>query len=512
VNYDFMFRTQGAKVAKYRKESKPTLTATIATLTASIVAGMLTAVLPAQATTPSESVTLYLSAPFVQGSHVIGDDVRRENFNAPLPLGNCAAETAISVGTVTGCRIDTPAGHGGATADADNANPVLGGAGSNFITTVGSTPITINLTTPVKYVGFWWSAGSIGNTVEFYKDGSATPFQTVTSDTITTLLGTNTVPQNLTNVNGDTNSSSNYFGHPKDRSLTTSQPFTYLNLFLSGVTANKIVFTGSGFEFDNLVTSTGDWGPTGDMVFVSSNNSSNPSLSPQTLSWSPANTSVELDASPLTPSTSAAVTSPGSGGGAITYSVVNAGTTGCSVDPTTGVITRPATGTCVVRASAAAVPGYFSTYVDVSFTISSPAAPPTPPQSSGTWSETKPGVPAPVEKVDPCIAVAGTDTVTRKVKSFSGFAINSAKLTRAMKKQIRTWLNKHPGELCVSITGFTMGPRVLATDPKLARDRARSIRSYIKSLRSDASFTPITSRTQKRVGDEVRRAKVTLRY
>jgi hypothetical protein len=81
-----------------------------------------------------------------------------------------------------------------------------------------------------------------------------------------------------------------------------------------------------------------------------------------------------------------------------------------------------------------------------------------------------------------------------------------------MKKQIRTWLNRHPERVCVSVAGFTMGPRVLPTDPKLAKDRARSVRAYIKSIRPEASFTPITSRTQRLVGDDVRRAKVTLRF
>jgi hypothetical protein len=81
-----------------------------------------------------------------------------------------------------------------------------------------------------------------------------------------------------------------------------------------------------------------------------------------------------------------------------------------------------------------------------------------------------------------------------------------------MKRKIRTWLNKHPEEVCVSIAGFTMGPRVLPTDPKLAKDRARSVRAYITSIRPEASFRPITSRTQRLVGDDVRRAKVTLRF
>jgi hypothetical protein len=115
-------------------------------------------------------------------------------------------------------------------------------------------------------------------------------------------------------------------------------------------------------------------------------------------------------------------------------------------------------------------------------------------------------------KLNPCQAVSGVENVTRKAKSFSGFAINSAVLTKAMKKEIRSFLRKHPKEVCVSVAGFTMGPRVLSTDSKLAKDRARVVRAYIKSLRPDAAFTKIKWSTEKRVGDNVRRAKVTLRF
>jgi outer membrane protein OmpA-like peptidoglycan-associated protein len=114
--------------------------------------------------------------------------------------------------------------------------------------------------------------------------------------------------------------------------------------------------------------------------------------------------------------------------------------------------------------------------------------------------------------VDPCKAISDLENVSKKSKSFSGFAANRAVLTKAMKKQIRTWLRKHPKEVCVSVTGFTMGPRVLPTDPKLARDRARAVRSYIKSIRPDASFTKIKFRTEKRFGEKFRGAKVTLRF
>ena len=133
------------------------------------------------------------------------------------------------------------------------------------------------------------------------------------------------------------------------------------------------------------------------------------------------------------------------------------------------------------------------------------------PVSEPTASSPTP-TPTPTPKADPCTSVSASATVTRKAKNFPGFVINSARVTPQMKKQIRTWLNKHPEQVCVSVAGFTMGPRVLPTDPKLAKDRARSVRAYITSIRPEASFTPMTSRTQRVVGDDVRRAKVTLRF
>jgi outer membrane protein OmpA-like peptidoglycan-associated protein len=148
---------------------------------------------------------------------------------------------------------------------------------------------------------------------------------------------------------------------------------------------------------------------------------------------------------------------------------------------------------------------YLKSTRDVTFTISA-AAPPSNNSSGGSSI----AQPVPVE---PCnLQASAVGQTTTKTKTFSGFAINSAVLTPAMKKQIRTWLKKHPEEVCVSVAGFTMGPRVLSTDPKLAKDRARAVRAYIASIRPEASFTPVTSRTQRLVGDDVRRAKVTLSF
>ena len=91
-------------------------------------------------------------------------------------------------------------------------------------------------------------------------------------------------------------------------------------------------------------------------------------LSAQTVTWSP-NTSLSVGSSPRTPSSLAST----SGNGAITYSVVSAGATGCSVASVTGVITYSAAGNCTIRATASVTSTYLVGTTDVTFVISAPA-------------------------------------------------------------------------------------------------------------------------------------------
>ncbi len=96
----------------------------------------------------------------------------------------------------------------------------------------------------------------------------------------------------------------------------------------------------------------------------------------QTISWSPT-TALNVSQSPYQPSSATS-----SGNGAITYSVSAPNTSGCAVDPTTGVLTYASTGSCTVIASAAGTSTYGSASVTVTFTIS------TAPQTI-TWNPTQ---------------------------------------------------------------------------------------------------------------------------
>ena len=342
----------------------------------SLLAASLAYIAPSNAS--SQGISLYLSAPYVQGSHVT-QNVLREDFNDP----SSSCTTARGVGDVTlssphACSIGNTNLYGGATVGPENSTPTLGGTGTRFLTNSSNTSfVTFTTATPVKYVGIWWSAGSIGNVIDFY-DGD-TLIQSVTTDAIINLIPKSggTVAQ----VGGGTHPNNNYYGNPRS-SENPAQPYTYLNLFLSGgLSANRIVISGSGFELDNLVTSTVEQTTTDSMVFVASS---------QTIAWSPTNTTRAVGSSPLTPNSTATVTRPASGGGAITYSVVSQGGTGCTVNSSTGVISYSAAGTCVVRATAAAVnssPRYFASTRDISFSIvAAPGTPGTPTVEVGDGS------------------------------------------------------------------------------------------------------------------------------
>ena len=460
----------------------------------------------ARANGSSDKVGLYLSAPMIMGSGVT-EAVLRANFDT-LTTGTCPA-SLVGIGTLTlsaadACSVNVAGTWGGASTD--TAVRTFGGTGTNFMavpfySSGSERSITFNLASAAKYVGFWWSGGNSGNVVRFFDSDDNLVAEFASSEVEAKLSGSGTV----TDLVNRSYSKDNYRGNPLNYSSLTAQPtvdteqngfiFTYLNLFVEGsLNITKVQFAGPGFEFDNLAFSTVQQTPEDTMVKVLEKTS-------PALTWSPT-TALLLAASPATPSQLATK----SGDGVISYAVKNAGATGCTVNSSTGVITYTAVGSCVVTATVTGTSTYLKSTRDVTFTISA-AAPPSNNSSGGSST----AQPVPVLPVNPCNVSPATQSATES-KTVSGFAINSAVLTPAMKKQLRTWLSSHPKEVCVSVAGFTMGPRVLPTDPKLAKDRARAVRSYIKSIRPEASFTPITSRTQRLVGDDVRRAKVTLRF
>lgn len=92
----------------------------------------------------------------------------------------------------------------------------------------------------------------------------------------------------------------------------------------------------------------------------------------QTVSWAPTNTGVTGTSGTVTPSELASRY----GDGAVTYSIMDSGTTGCTINSTTAVITYSGTGTCQVQASAAQSAMYEAGIKLLTFTFTTPSAAP----------------------------------------------------------------------------------------------------------------------------------------
>ena len=234
--------------------------------------------IPAIATaSPTDPVTLssksfasiYMDAPFVQASYASADpratNVQTENFDTmllpPLTDGNCPEN--IAVGTVyptSACLLyANDPNFGGATTS--SSDPVDIGAHSTYAAVHSGDPLTITFPSAKKYVGFWWSAGSVGNNVSFL-DESGRVVAELNADDIYNAVSANPI----TALDSTPYLSSDYLGHPGVRNTDESgysirydpgEPFVYIHAFSpTGFHAIQLsVPPGyNGFEFDNLTT------------------------------------------------------------------------------------------------------------------------------------------------------------------------------------------------------------------------------------------------------------------
>ncbi len=347
---------------------------------------------------PGDSISLYFSAPFVTGSAVT-DGAVTETFN---DYANGAA-----VGTSVACPTSIPGfatvtyptgactiGIGSGTSTGSSV-PAIGVPYSSFVNKTTNTTFTFE--NDVKYVGFWWMMGSNGNNVDFL-DSTGNVITSFNVNDVITFLGANSLVNNadtrtVTNVGGGTYLTKRYYrgeaaytgtvANPVfDYNVATyaNEPWVYLNLYVSGtISVSKVRFTGNNFEMDNLTVATKEAKPTDDMVLVK--NIYTAPAETQVVTWNPTNTSGQDSSTELVPD--AGATSNGTG--VVTYSVVDAGTSGCTVDPNTGVITYASIGDCVVRASAAEVTElWLPGFKDVTFSFATaPTVPPTWDPGSG---------------------------------------------------------------------------------------------------------------------------------
>ena len=198
-----------------------------------IAAGAATLAISA-VSTPAEaaSFTVTVEAPGVQTSQVTGTNKLTENFNS-LSTGNGAFPFFFNTNPAIGTY---------STADTSTViqpASVVGGAGGtgNFLA-VASGPVTLNLNTPQKYFGLWWSAVDAANKIEFFKGGTSL-FSFDTPTLVSYLAG-----------------NPGYIGNPNFPLPNSSEPFAFVNFFAgTGTDFDEIRFTNSSnvsfFESDN---------------------------------------------------------------------------------------------------------------------------------------------------------------------------------------------------------------------------------------------------------------------
>jgi hypothetical protein len=203
-------------------------------------------------------IDVYMSAPTVQGSFVSGGVT--EDFD--LGCGSTWAMGAM-VGPCDGIPADA---YGGASTEA--GTPTTGGAGSPYGRVASGDTITITLTTPASYLGFWWTGGDPGNVFRFYSQGDM--IAEYTTAAVVDIL----TQSSLTTEDGDVYQSDAYMSNPVSADQT-DEPYVYLHILAKGdFTFDTFTFTHERevgyFEFDNVVTNTVEVTPTNDLVYVSS--------------------------------------------------------------------------------------------------------------------------------------------------------------------------------------------------------------------------------------------------
>jgi hypothetical protein len=245
-----------------------------------------------------DGIAAYISPPFVQGPS--------ETLNAGLEDFNSLAHNTVGngfvspIGTFSGSYkvSDGETNSGGYEGKWGGANTTTsvataGGTASKFLNPNTTVTLTFPAGDPVKYLGFWWSAGGGGDTVKLYREASDTePAATFTTPTLHALLGSvpNPYPGTATvsALNGSPYAKGHYFGRPKDHSQTEPSSWhnrflvtnvnenvyshAYINIFASGsVGFKKVEFIGGGLEFDNVAISTLPQPlPTPELVFLQS--------------------------------------------------------------------------------------------------------------------------------------------------------------------------------------------------------------------------------------------------
>jgi len=208
-------------------------------------------VVPCPTTPPN--VQFKLSPPNVTTSAIQGQaGSRTESFNS-LTTGALSSSGSFAVGSFT------KTGTANIISDAFYGARQDNGTGfTKYLGISNGAVVSVSLTDPSRYVGFWWGGGDSGNRVTIYGScgGNEIQLAQFTTSTVTSLLSASTV----TAVDGNSYSSSAYNG--TNYNGVSNEPFAYINLQLDNpdVYFTRLEFTqttGGGFEVDNITTSTG---------------------------------------------------------------------------------------------------------------------------------------------------------------------------------------------------------------------------------------------------------------
>ena len=205
------------------------------------------------------TVDFTLSPPGVQVSPLQNDaGSLTEDFDS-LSVGSLSGSGSFAVGSYSASNM---------TISAADAYGGAGGTG-RYISTIFSNgtggTLSLSLSSPSKYAGFWWSAGNAGNTVKAYGTGN-TLLASFDSSQITTLLGPFGGPNNAILATDDNSYlGAAYYGNPNPGLVSPyNEPYVYVNLRLSdpSVSFTGLEFSGPVFEFDNLTISPSYYNPT----------------------------------------------------------------------------------------------------------------------------------------------------------------------------------------------------------------------------------------------------------
>ena len=198
------------------------------------------------------TVNFILSAPQIQASGY--PILSSETFDGRT-TGNMSLSGSFGLGNYTVNRFT-----GLYFPEIREANRWGGASGTGKYLFTGSSEITINLTNPAPYIGFWWTGAGDDDTVKVYgfENGSEILFGTYSYSNLVNTIGSKTSPNTVITDNGLSVNGSQFYGNPNDSALTGEYIYAYLNIKLAdpSLTFSKISFSGQNFELDSVVTSS----------------------------------------------------------------------------------------------------------------------------------------------------------------------------------------------------------------------------------------------------------------